>query len=157
MSSQISRYIAKGTYGCVIKPSIDCKDTSKTLEKTVTKLFSDRKTRDDEIKENEIIKEIDPNNDFTIQMISNCEISSQDIKAKVQGIDNCNNINNDSIYEIIYQDGGDDLRKLFKEELITIKYPNFSIKDFLEKFKYIFQGLLKLQEKNLWIFIYVVI
>jgi len=141
-----SKYIESGTYGCVIKPGYKCKDNNFPLDKTVSKLFSDKKEWNYEIEQNKKINEIDKTNIFTVKMKSNCEISKDYIIKNVKNIDKCSIVyEDDRIYEIVYEDGGYDLRHLIIKNHILERYPNFNIKDFLILLKNIFDGLYNIE------------
>lgn len=141
-----SKYIESGTYGCVIKPGYNCENNNFPLNKTVSKLFSDKEEWIYEIMQNKKINEIDKSNIFTVKMISNCEISQNYITKNVKNIDRCSIIyEDDKIYQIVYEDGGYDLRHLFIKNHIFERYPNFNIKDFLIKLTNIFDGLYKIE------------
>ena len=113
-----SKYIESGTYGCVIKPGYNCENNNFPLNKTVSKLFSDKEEWIYEIMQNKKINEIDKSNIFTVKMISNCEISQNYITKNVKNIDRCSIIyEDDKIYQIVYEDGGYDLRHLFIKNL----------------------------------------
>jgi serine/threonine protein kinase len=143
MSIDKSNYIAKGTYGCVIKPSFDC-NNNKKITNSVAKLFIFKEDWKKEIQENNIIKNLDSTNKFTIKMLNYCEISSDFLNKNVNNINKCDKNNKEIIYQIIYEDGGIDLRKLFQD------IPNnFDYNNFLNKLKEIFQGLIILKNNNL--------
>ena len=64
----MSEYISKGTYGCVIKPNINCNGTFGN-DNTISKFFFDK---DDYLIEKKIqqkINKIDKKQKFTIKMI----------------------------------------------------------------------------------------
>jgi serine/threonine protein kinase len=140
-----SKYIASGTYGCVIKPAYNC-DTKLTLENTVSKLFSDKEEWKNEIEQNNKISEIDKLNQFTVKMFSSCEINKTYIFKNVKNIDRCSNLyDDDRVFQIIYENGGFDLRDLFSYNELFIKFPNFNIRDFLIKLGIIFEALCKIE------------
>lgn len=144
MSTDKSNYIAKGTYGCVIKPSFDCNNNNKKITNSVAKLFIFKEDWEKEIQENNIIKNLDLTNKFTIKMLNYCEISSDFLNKNVNNISKCDKNDKEIIYQIIYEDGGIDLRKLFQD------IPNnFDYNNFLNKLKEIFQGLIILKNNNL--------
>lgn len=140
-----SKFIDSGAYGCVIKPGYSCKNNI-PLTKTVSKLFSDKKEWTYEIKQNEKIYKIDKLNNFTVRMLTNCEIDNSYIRKNVKNMNECSIIDyNDKIYEIVYEDGGYDLRKLFMYNELFQRFPNFNIKDFLLKLKNIFDGIYNIE------------
>ena len=141
----MSKFIASGTYGCVIKPSLNCKDNdNKIKNETVAKLFSSKSEWEYEIKENNLISDIDKDHKFTVEMLNSCPISIDYINNNVANINNCSIINNkQEIYQIIYKDGGNNLRNLFTNP------QDLNINDFLKKFGIIFDGLYEINMKGL--------
>ncbi len=138
-----SNFIGSGSYGCVIKPSFNCND--KAIQKdTVAKLFSSKLEWLYEIKENEIINKIDKNYKFTVKMINYCPINIDYINNNVANINKCSIIsNNENVYQIIYEDGGINLKELFL-------YPEkIDLKFFFKKFLNIFDGLYEIELNGL--------
>jgi serine/threonine protein kinase len=141
-----SKYIASGSYGCVIKPGYNCDNNNFPLNKTVSKLFSDKNEWNYEIKQNRKISEIDKLNTFTVKMLNSCEISKKYINNNVKNISKCSIIEYDeNIYQIVYEDGGYDLRELFSHNELFERFPDFNIRDFLLKLRNIFDGLYKIE------------
>lgn len=143
----LSEYKSRGSYGCIIKPGLNCYDPEKN---SVSKLFSDKNEWISEKESNELIKSIDKNNNFTIKMLNSCKIESNYINKNVKGIQECTLIRySEPIYQIIYEDGGYDLRYLFYHDYIYVKYPEITINKFFKKFLNIFEGVLLLSSNNL--------
>lgn len=142
-----SKYIGHGSYGCTARPAFECNNTTnenkQIVKNTITKLFSKKNVYDDEIKLHLKIAKIDKKNDFTIKLISACEIDTTFINNNIENIEKCKIIKNqDKIYQIIYEDGGIDLYDYFRRP-----DDNFDSYQFLKKFIFIFNGI-KLLIKN---------
>jgi len=119
-----SNYLAEGTYGCVISPSFDCIN-KKIKRNTVAKLFINNNDYQKEILINNIMnKIIDKYNNFTIKMISNCELDENYLEYLHKNVDNFSNCKNikkkkeNKVYQIIFENGGLDL------ETYMINYQN---------------------------------
>ncbi len=133
-----SNYIGSGAYGCVVKPSFDCDlSKNKLIDNTVAKLFSYKSEYENEVKTHLRIQKIDKNNSFTVKLLSHCTINSSFMNENVNNINRCEIIKGfKEIYQIIYQDGGQDLRDFFK-----IRNTNFDSYNFLKKFIVLFKGI----------------
>lgn len=144
-----SKFIASGSYGCAIRPGYNCNNNN-TQAKTVSKLFSSKTEWEYEIEQNNLIRELDNNNKFTIKMISSCKIDKHFIKNNVNNIDKCDIIDEEPvIYQIVYEDGGKDLRDLFTDNDLLVYYPHIDIKEFLKKMLNIFEGLKQLEARGI--------
>ena len=142
----MSVYIARGTYGCVIGPNLNCDGTFGN-SKYITKFFFDK--RDFEIeKEFELtLQKIDKKYSFTTQMISSCEVHLTDeIKSKIHNIKLCE-LKSDDVYQITYENGGVNLFSLFKNK--ENRFYSFKIINFLKKFVNIFEGLCQINKNKL--------
>lgn len=73
-------YIAKGSYGCVVKPAIKCNSKSKIRNK-VSKIGLDpeNESNKDEIKISHDLKKIDPSKKYFIYIEEDCLIKKRDI------------------------------------------------------------------------------
>jgi len=154
-------FVASGSYGCVIKPAYSCikpdqkkpkkKDSNKFLENTISKLFPKKKEWLKEIQLQEIVQtEIDPDSNFTIKMIDNCELVPSKIKD-THRINKCSLVNyrqHENIYQIIYENGGVDLHTIIIKRNITELTENFNLVKALHSFVSIFEGLKTLAIKN---------
>lgn len=121
--------IGEGTYGCVFKPYIKCKNyahktKSSKLQKTpqdstkdntkVGKVFVDNLEFNNEKEIQEIVAKIDPNNDFTVPLYEDCNINSF---KNSNSADKCIFINTKiktNYYQLIYRDGGVSFKDLLK-------------------------------------------
>lgn len=77
--------IDQGTYGCIYRESLECKNQTYTCENCVTKKFKNRLQRlflsniisdyEAEIESNEIVDSIDPDGKYHFRMLHNCDSS----------------------------------------------------------------------------------
>jgi serine/threonine protein kinase len=142
----MSKYIASGTYGCVIKPNLNCNGTF-GKSNTISKFFFDEIDYINEKNIHKKIENIDKKHEFTIKMVSSCKISlTPEIKKKINKLNLCD-LKTDEIHQIIYEYGGYDLDIFFNKQSINFNKFNFYI--FLQKFFNIFYGLSKLNKNDL--------
>jgi serine/threonine protein kinase len=141
----ISKYLASGSYGCVIKPGYNCKkNTLNNDNNNISKIFTNIDDWNKEVEIANILKEIDTNNDFTVQLISYCQIQTLDyLKKNISDYNKCN-IDNELIYQIEYEYGGVELTNIFQDvEILDVVF-------ILKQFINIFEGLCKLDKKNIF-------
>jgi serine/threonine protein kinase len=139
----MSKYIAHGSYGCVISPNINC-DKSFGNEKKITKFFYNKYSYDIELKYHKKVEKIDKTHAFTPKLIHNCEIIlTKDIKNKIINFHKCE-LKSNELYQISYEYRGVDLFSLFIKYTIDIDFYLF-----LQQFLIVFEGLCKLNENNL--------
>lgn len=142
--SKKSEYLGKGATGCVIKPGLQCKDGENFGDDTISKLFDDEHLYEKEVKINDIIKRLDPDNKFTIKIFSNCSKKISETREKVDDIQECTNLRSKNIYQIVYEYGGIDFFNLIKSQLKYIS----NIFDFFKNMIKIFEGIKKLSDNN---------
>lgn len=135
--ASVAKYIAKGSYGCVIKPAYDCNEQLLTDDNTISKLFINRESWEKEVKINTIIRQLDENNNFTVKMINSCEIKNNYNIKKI-----CN-LNDNNIYQILYEYGGKEIIDIFRTNEIL------DMVAILKKFINIFEGLCILDKNNI--------
>lgn len=153
-------FVASGSYGCVIKPGYTCsknhdnkhkKKETKFLENSISKLFPKKKEWLKEIQLQEIVQtEIDPDSNFTIRMIDNCELIPSKIRD-THKIDRCSLVSHrqqNNIYQIIYENGGVDLYTIIIKRSIPDITSKFKLVKALGSFVSIFEGLKSLAIKN---------
>ena len=135
------KYIANGTYGCVLKPPLSCKGSKKDISDTITKIFDNEYEKNQEVLiHNKIVKKIDPNNYFTVKLIDDCKINISDYPKNE--LSKCSNFKTNTLkyLQIIYENGGislDDYLRDAKNPLIDFKY-----------FERIFKGLVELNKNK---------
>lgn len=119
-------YVAEGTYGCVYRPPIKCKNGKKYTTGKVSKLMT-RRAAKKEIEEYKFIKTVDKKKQFYPGPPIDCEVDEIDA-AREMTPGECNlfekdpNINNYKL--LIYNDGGYDLDKFTKLYLDGYLAPN---------------------------------
>ena len=137
------KYINNGTYGCVMKPAIPCKNKDgKDYSNTVSKIFRSQTSADGELTiQNNIITNVDPYNRFTVSMYDSCKKKVGDFP--MQEVKKCNNFydlkSKDDVLQIIYEYGGLDLQE-------AIRYHTFE--ELFISFKRAFNGLLILNTQK---------
>jgi serine/threonine protein kinase len=103
-TATISRVIGRGQTGCALRPSVPC-DKKDPSRNTISKVFRTKKEQERELKrQNSIVKEIDPTNIFTMKFHIGCEINGTKLR-KAELIE-CQFDEQDTFYQLIYQDGG---------------------------------------------------
>ena len=147
------KVLGVGTYGCAIYPAKSCTPEHERLDNYVAKVFSDRESYEEEIKQNKKIKNLDPSASFTLLSglpNSYCKI------GKIYNLKNCGNPQRwgipDKYYQIIYKMGGRDLEKIMSD----INDNTFAHSDPETKFSYLkylsaFSSILYGFGKNEWI------
>ena len=168
------QFVAKGTYGCVMRPSVSCakqsdkqsgkqsaqkhtpatKRSSRKSLPSVSKLFTKTKYAMDEFNAHELMMQMDPTGIFTIQAQAQCEISSdkfnQSELEKCRAEDGKFKLNKDAtdqkLHQIIFDDGGIDLRKNFKSRN---KDKAIGFKELFVGMHSLFDGLIIMQNNNL--------
>jgi serine/threonine protein kinase len=132
------KYISKGTYGCVMRPSTPCSAKSMVDIQSVGKLFINRKDADDEHVSNKIIKDLDPKSEFTIKDLDYCRVESKTFGEEIKRCDW--RYVPEHVQQIIYEYGGFTLSTCAKH------YHHLTI---LEKMMPLFKGLVALSKKKL--------
>ena len=69
----MSEYLEKGSYGCIIKPNLNCNGTFGNINE-ITKFFFNKESYLIEKKNHERMEKIDKKNSFIVKKISNCKI-----------------------------------------------------------------------------------
>jgi len=113
------KLLGSGSFGCVIQPALMKNTTDNYVDNNyVGKLFKSKDEFDDELRQLDIIKRynIDPNNTFTVKLITQNEININDI-YNIQDVykcilDNHAENNNRSVYQIVLENGGKSLHSL---------------------------------------------
>lgn len=132
------KYVANGTYGCVMRPHIPCsKKTEKHDGSKISKLFTNFYEAISETETVEkIIGEIDPNFHFTIKLHDLCDtIASNFPKQELSKCRNFKDKNTSKLKQIVYEYGGIDL--IMAAKTISFEEIFFNLEN-------IFQGLIML-------------
>lgn len=152
MSYSPHKFLAKGTYGCIVKPGIVChnyklRDTKFKNMETISKLFTNEEEWNNEIKIQKVIEtEIDKQGDFTIKMLDFCKKPSSIVK-EIKDFYKCDSFNptsNNKILQIVYPYAGIDLDNLvnkFNNPQISFK---FNIRKALPYMLNLFEGIEKM-------------
>jgi serine/threonine protein kinase len=138
-------YVAEGTYGCVYRPPIKCKNGKKYTRGKISKLMTHR-AANKEVKEYEFIKKVDKDKKYYPGPPIQCDVDPVDA-IRVISPDECQlygenpNIND---YELlIYNDGGYDLKQFTTKHLD--KYLASNIQEQTDKFFFnalrLFEGI----------------
>jgi serine/threonine protein kinase len=114
-------FIGEGTYGCVFRPPIKCKNGKKYGTGKVSKLMTDRAAQK-EVEEYDILKNVDPQELYYPGPPISCKADPLDASTEIKPNDckllkNDPNIDNYSL--LIYNDGGVDLNVFCESELDT--------------------------------------
>lgn len=140
-------YLGKGMYGCVFRPPIKCQQKLKNIKTTeknnlIGKVFKENPRMTQEYNMVMVIKNIDPNHLFTLQVYGHCHINKTDYE-KNKASSNCDVVynKNKSDTQIVYEYGGVDLKKL--------PHKKTYIMDVLRRLIYIVEGLKTLYNNDL--------
>jgi len=137
-----TEFIAEGAYGCVLKPAKEC-DVKLNKKNTVVKIFRDKKDYTTELNNQDIIEKIFKNNKkIIVNKLSNCKknIKEYEKSAYINCRDIFNGDDNQEIYQIIYENGGEDLSKHINK--------NVSFKKIFLNLENVINGLEILHKKN---------
>lgn len=143
MANNPPKYTNNGTYGCVMRPGVSCKLQKPNDMNTVSKLFKTTSSAKEEVAmHNKIIDQIDPNGDFTVKLVENCDIEKQLFPEKE--IDRCKNFDysektRKKMPQIVYEYGGFDLTNAARR---------FSFEEIFQAMKRAFKGLVIMESKQ---------
>lgn len=132
--------LGQGSYGCVFKPILPC--TRKKIPKdAVGKIFSDYYDFAEELKIARKIQQIDPDGAFTAQFLGQCKTNLLNT-SESEDIFSCEHIADKHQLkdQLMYKNAGKSLFDIVK---------HVDIDDFVPAMFNMFQGLQKLQAKNL--------
>lgn len=137
----IPKYLSSGTYGCVFKPAITCKEDAKMAYKMldrITKVFYREADFEQEVKISKFVQQrIDKDNYFTLKMFKTCDIPTSWIDdSQVQ---KCKKFR-DAKYTIQYEYGGKDL--------FMIDYTQIDIVSLLSSIDTILYGIEQLGKRG---------
>jgi hypothetical protein len=144
-----SEYLGEGSYGCVVKPPIKCKNLAKLRkgnkdEKLVGKIFTSASTFNKEIIANKNIIKIDPTAKKLLTAVSHCDVSMKDIKATNRA-KHCEFIHGKKqpyLYQLNMPYGGVTFKQYFK-------YSKFNIYIILHSLINVFETLILLENKKM--------
>jgi len=152
MSESGYKFLAKGTYGCIVKPGIVChnyklKDSKFKNMETISKLFTNEDEWNNEVKIQKVIEtEIDKQGDFTIKMMDFCR-KAISITKEIKYFYKCDLFvptASNKILQIVYPYAGialDNLVNKFNNPQISFK---FNIRKALPYMLNLFEGIEKM-------------
>lgn len=144
-------FVSSGTYGCVFAPPLKCTEVKKNALKytqgNVGKLFTLKKTQEEELTEVKKIHLFDPNHLFTVPYVSNCVVSKKGFMPSDETSKCTSHVkpHNNTYYQMMYQNGGIDLSKLPGQQNT---YP-ILFEDILRQCVPVFEGIVRMGEKQL--------
>ena len=159
--NNLPRYVASGTYGCVMRPAVNCENTKK-MQKTkpvpvpsISKLFTDAKDALEEFDMHSLMTRIDPRGIFTIQIRGKCVVPSD--KFVMSELKKCNEdddkvlfVKQKEFHQIVFEDGGRDLDLNFKTLQKGLEEENqVGFKELFVGMHSIFDGLVLMAKNNL--------
>jgi serine/threonine protein kinase len=119
--SKISQVIGEGTYGCVLKPSLECKDNKDIkYDDKVSKVLRTTDAKK-ELKEYKNINSADKNNEFYLGNPVSCDFNKKDVFS-LRSIQKC-------------KIGTDVLTNLDKYSLIVMKDGGINVENYVNKVK----------------------
>jgi len=128
-------YIEKGTYGCVIKPSIPCKKYHKD---SVSKIFHKEEFYQEESLITDIMKEIDPKGKYILKKIDECKVRTMEKSDRKS----CKYSEAEfPKYQIVYEYGGINLDKFSDKD--------FDVKSILPGIYNLTSGLVLLEKHRM--------
>ena len=128
-------YIEKGTYGCVIKPSIPCEKYHKD---SVSKIFHKEDFYKEESMITDIMKKIDPKGKHILKKIDECKVKTIEKKDRTS----CKYSKTEfPKYQIVYEYGGMDLSKFTEKD--------FDVKSILPGIYNLTSGLVLLEKHRM--------
>lgn len=144
------KYLGNGTYGCVLKPPLDCRKNMHHVHTKTThfvgKVFATKDVYETEKKSLIRIKtDVDPEGTFTLPLTNACQIrkpTARDLDPDAP--EGCRYFRGDE-YQVVYPDGGMDLHKYAEQ------YKD-DPKAFIKLFKMmanVMQGLVKLSKRRI--------
>lgn len=138
-------FIASGTYGCVFKPHLKCKN-KKNYTSTVGKVFEKDSAFTDEINIQYIIQKIDPEYKFTLPLIGTCTTDATFRESNaVQECPLINTSKNQEYQQMIIPYAGQSLENIFMRNQSS----QVNFRKMFKIMKPLFEGLLKLEKHGI--------
>lgn len=110
---QGGKLMGEGTYGCAFYPHLPCKNKAGESQ-GLGKIFGKSKDFKEEKQLMNIIKKIDPNNDFTVPFYGECAVNTLMIKEEDKK-SSCKKLKTTSQKQLIYRFAGSDLWQYFHQ------------------------------------------
>lgn len=146
---QGGKFIGSGSYGCVFKPHLKCKDIN-NIPNTVGKIFDRLKDFEEEYNISKMIqRDIDPKAEFTVPMLTSCDVQ---YVRKTDQFSKCDLVKpsmKPSHYkQIIYPNAGKDIDTILENQTSMRGSPTNFLK-LLVAFRPIIDGLTRFNNKQL--------
>lgn len=135
--------IGEGSYGCIFRPYINCKNKTKKIKLGIGKVFIDNDDFNNEKSIQEKIELIDPKYEFTVPLYISCNTSKFNKNDEASKCTLLENSINNSHKQLIYRYGGKDFKSILKLRGNMNKFMNIFI-----KLRPILIGIQKLYENN---------
>ena len=148
------RYLGEGSFGCVFKPEVRCRDKlqgtiinkNSNSSKLVSKIFVDKDDFNKEVDASKLLKKVDPSGKNILLPYKSCEVNISDI-FKNKHVEQCEELQyyknkTRQLYQLIMPYGGIRYDEYFKVYRPTLK-EFFSISEPL------FKALLLLETKSI--------
>ena len=141
--------LGQGTYGCVFKPSLPCKENNVKYDNKVSKLMR-KIDADDEFEEYKILNRIKGLDEYAITKPIKCSPKdSNELKSSIQQCYKEKNYNTKNFSILIYEDGGKNLEQFLSidnfrelesqgEDLKKNNYKFFNIINYFNRWTNIF-------------------
>ena len=141
ISQKGGKLIGQGTYGCVYKPAIPCKEGDRLDSDVVSKVMDASEARS-ELRENLEISKIDKTNKYHLPKPKFC-YADKNILERTTGIDKCRPLTEATRPAILqYKYGGEDLSKFISK----VKFTPTNIKKFLLNVRPLLVGLCEMKK-----------
>jgi serine/threonine protein kinase len=121
MEKKVSDVIGEGTYGCVHKPSLKCKDSPDiSYDNKVSKLLLSTEAKK-ELKEYDNVRNADKNNEYYLGVPENCDVDIRSV-FNLKSIQKC-------------RIGSDAIKNLTKYKLLIMGDGGINLEDYTKKMK----------------------
>lgn len=115
-------FIAAGSYGCVFRPALRCRDdddnSKKPSTRTVGKVFLSREQFDIERRRLETIRALDPRGTFTLLYVRTCDVGPP--YRATDGAEHCPHLKSSRVPQIIMHNGGRGLDRYITPRPISL-------------------------------------
>jgi len=141
MKKKGGKFIAEGSFGCVVSPNYKCTREDKVSHNKISKIFGSKSSFEAEIKESDIFKTIDPTGKYFFKIYNHCSFDvdlNKEQSNREKDLSNCP-IKNGKRYMYIGENAGTDLTN-----------PDFKSKEEFDKILInILKGLVLLKKNNI--------
>ena len=117
MNSTTPEVIGKGSYGCVFRPSLRCKNGKKRPEKGVVSKLMTAEDALSEQNETSVIDRFDSNFNYHLKSPSRCSVDPSDVMVHKSAVSSCGRIGKEALEDpynynlLLLQDGGLSMEK----------------------------------------------